>query len=109
MKPYPDTNHEVITAHYELMPTFSKKAEIKLILDEALRRYCLYYAGELLSTAWVGLGKVTQYQPALKAGLMTWHNGETPPRGCVGWLILTPKGEREILRMMAATIRESIK
>jgi len=100
-----DATRQEITAHYELMPAFSKKANIKSLLGEALRRYCLHHAGESLSTAWVGLGTEAQYRPAVDAGLMTWHDGKLPPKRCMGWLVLTKKGEQEILRMMAEVVR----
>jgi len=45
-----------------------------------------------LSQRWVGLGSSTAYRPVLETGLMAFHDGKTPPRGCMGWLVLTPKG-----------------
>jgi hypothetical protein len=49
-----------------------------------------------LSERWLGLGTEAAYRPALAAGLMRFHDGQTPPPRCMGWLCLTDAGIKEI-------------
>ncbi len=81
-------------------------ANIRL-MNEAIRRYCLFHAGESLDFAWIGLGTKSEYRPALDAGLMTFHDGREPYKRCMGWLVLTKKGQTEFLKMLANLIKNS--
>lgn len=64
------------------------------ILLEALRRYCSFHPGELLTEAWVGLGTESPYRAAVEGGYMTYHDGKKPFKRCSGWYVLTEKGAR---------------
>jgi hypothetical protein len=70
------------------------------LMIEALRRYCMFHAGEPLDQAWIGLGTASEYKPALESGLMRWAHGKPSVR-CLGWLTLTPKGQNIMLKWMA--------
>lgn len=68
---------------------------IESLLFEAYRRNRMADACERLkplTARWLGLGTEAAYRPALKAGLMVFHDGQTPPPRCMGWLCLTPAG-----------------
>lgn len=70
---------------------------IKRLLFEAYRRNDMCDPQERskpLGIRWLGLGTKSAYEPVLKAGLMMFHNGKLPPKRCMGWLILTPEGEK---------------
>ena len=70
---------------------------IKSLLFEAYRRNDMIGAARRpLSTRWLGLGTAAAYRPVLNAALMRFHDGETPPRGCMGWLCLTEAGIAEM-------------
>lgn len=45
-----------------------------------------------LTQRWLGLGTAAAYAPAIRAGLMVFHDGRTPPARCMGWLRLTQAG-----------------
>jgi hypothetical protein len=51
-----------------------------------------------LSERWLGLGTEAAYRSALAAGLMRFHDGQTPPPRCMGWLCLTDAGIKEMQR-----------
>ena len=70
-------------------------AAIARLLGEAYRRLDMADSHERskpLIDRWVGLGTETIYRPVLEAGLMHWHDGQTPPKRCMGWLCLTQDG-----------------
>ena len=70
---------------------------IKSLLFEAFRRNDIADARERskpLGLRWLGLGTASAYKTISDAGLMVFHDGRTPPAGCMGWLVLTPAGER---------------
>lgn len=77
-----------------------KKRTYNLLL-EALRRYCSFSAGESLSRAWLGLGTEADYRQGINDGYFTWHDGRVPPKRCMGWLVLTEKGQKVILNWLA--------
>jgi hypothetical protein len=69
----------------------------KRLLYEAYRRNDMadaHEASKPLRDRWLGLGTAAAYRPVLDEGLMVFHDGRTPPRGCMGWLVLTEEGER---------------
>lgn len=71
------------------------KISIKRLLFEAYRRNKmsdLHEQSKPLKLRWLGLGTYSAYRPVLDAELMNWHDGRKPPKRCMGWLILTPKG-----------------
>jgi hypothetical protein len=76
--------------------------KVERLMNEAIRRYCLFHAGEPLRNAWIGLGTATEYKPAIDEGLMIFHDGVKPYKRCMGWLILTDKGTTLFLQMIAA-------
>jgi len=78
------------------------KAGVEILMNEAIRRYCLFHAGEPLRNAWVGLGTVSEYKSVLDDGLMIFHDGKKPYKRCRGWLVLTDKGVTLFLQMIAA-------
>ena len=62
-------------------------------LVEALRRHTRFNMHDLnkpLTEAWTGLGSMTDYKPALDAGLMVYANSPHP--GFSTWWKLTIKG-----------------
>jgi hypothetical protein len=72
---------------------------VKFLLFEAYRRNEMRDSHENskpLNKRWLGLGTAAAYKPALEAGLMTFHNGRTPPPRCMGWLTLTDAGIEEM-------------
>jgi len=75
------------------------KQKISIIgaLKEATRRYKQFHSGEVVTEAWTGLGFISDYKDVIKAGYMVWHDNETPPPRCMGWLTLTDKGISEIM------------
>jgi hypothetical protein len=71
------------------------RQKVKRLLFEAYRRNRIADAHERskrLDQRWLGLGTEAAYRPAIKDGLMTWHDGRMPPRRCMGWLVLTEAG-----------------
>lgn len=68
----------------------------KTLLFEAFRRHemCLdaHERSKPMTQQWLGLGTEAAYRPALKAGLMRFHDGRIPPKRCMGWLCLTDEG-----------------
>mgnify|MGYP001568948645 CR=1 FL=1 len=73
--------------------TLSKRA--KGLLFEAYRRNDMansVEASKPLNRRWLGLGTAAAYRPAIKAGLMQFHDGLIPPARCMGWLCLTDLG-----------------
>lgn len=52
-----------------MMTTITNK-EVRWLMLEALRRYTRFHRSESLTKSWTGLGYLTQYKPAIKAGLM---------------------------------------
>ena len=58
---------------------------VKFLLFEAYRRNEMRDSHENskpLNKRCLGLGTAAAYKPALEAGLMTFHNGRTPPTRC---------------------------
>lgn len=84
------------------------KNKSMLAMQEAIRRYISFHKGEPIRTAWLGLGTESFYRDAINDGLMTWHDGKTPPRRCSGWLVLTEKGEKIFLQMIADIANERL-
>jgi hypothetical protein len=76
------------------MKTLSKR--VMGLLFEAYRRHEMtlssFDLAKPLGQRWLGLGTLAAYRPIIDAGLMTWHDGRTPPPRCMGWLVLTPNG-----------------
>lgn len=74
--------------------------EIERLLFEAYRRNAMIDSANRFeiekakpfTKRWLGLGTEAAYRPAIRAGLMVFHDGKTPPPRCMGWLILTKKG-----------------
>lgn len=60
------------------------------LLREALRRYTMFGEGKPLILAWTGLGSATQYEPAVRLGLMEYATRPNP--GYATWWRLTIKG-----------------
>jgi hypothetical protein len=75
--------------------THSMTTTIKQLLFEAYRRNDMsdpFERRKPMTRRWVGLGTEAAYRPAIKAGLMVFHDGIAPPPRCMGWLCLTEKG-----------------
>jgi hypothetical protein len=83
-------------------------ARNRLLMREAIRRYYMFHGGEPLTMAWIGLGTAAFYRPAIDAGLMTFHDGRTPPKRCMGWFVLTDKGQSVFTSMVAAIVLEAL-
>jgi len=60
-----------------------------------------------LTSRWLGLGTEAGYRPVLEKGLMVFHDGKMPPKRCMGWLVLTPKGV-EVLESLEREFNESL-
>ena len=70
---------------------------VTALLFEAYRRNEMcdsYEKARPLTQRWLGLGTEAAYRPMLATGLMRFHDGENPPRRCMGWLCLTDAGAR---------------
>ena len=75
---------------------------IKGLLFEAYRRNQMadnVERSKPLTRRWLGLGTEAAYRPALRAGLMQFHDGEIPPPRCMGWLCLTTAGVAALKRI----------
>jgi hypothetical protein len=77
------------------MPQHSTR--VTALLFEAYRRKEMltkdaHWQGEPLERWWVGLGTAAAYRPAIRAGLMRFHDDRPPSPRCMGWLCLTPAG-----------------
>lgn len=75
------------------------KLSVKQLLFEAYRRSRMNGEpdkGKPLEQIWLGLGTEATYRPAIDAGLMKFHDGQTPPKRCMGWLVLTDKGVEKL-------------
>ena len=75
------------------MPKYGKT--VTALLFEAFRRNDMadeHEKSKPIHLRWLGLGTAAAYRPVIKAGLMAFHDGRIPPRGCMGWLCLTEKG-----------------
>ncbi len=73
----------------------------RLLLLEAARRYMRFHKGESLTQAWVGLGSVSTYRPALDADFMRTQNGKMEAR-ISHWWVLTKKGAA-IVKILIST------
>ena len=71
------------------------KTSVKRLLFEAYRRNDMGDSHEKskdLKNRWLGLGTEAAYRAGIEAGYFIFHDGRTPPRGCMGWLVLTDEG-----------------
>lgn len=84
------------------------KANTQKAMRDAVRRYISFHKGEPIQNCWLGLGTESFYRDAITDGLMTWHDGKTPPRRCAGWLVLTKKGESVFMQMLADIANEKL-
>ncbi len=66
--------------------------KIQKLLAGALRRYTRFHKGHKMTDCWTGLGFVTEYKPAINAGLM--ESATNSQRGCMRWFRLTPAGAK---------------
>jgi hypothetical protein len=69
--------------------------DIKSLLFEAYRRNDIADSHERskpMTKRWLGLGTKSAYAPAIKAGIMVFHDGKEPGDRIMGWLCLTDKG-----------------
>jgi len=76
--------------------------QITGLLFEAYRRLDMadhHESQKPLLRRWLGLGTAAAYRPAINAGFMVFHDGQTPPARCMGWLCLTEKGIAELRRL----------
>lgn len=64
--------------------------QVRGLLLEALRRYTRFHEGEPLTKCWTGLGYVSEYAPAIKAGFLESATNSGPR--CMRWFRLTDKG-----------------
>jgi hypothetical protein len=76
---------------------------IKTLLFEAYRRNQMRDSDMNnsipLTERWLGLG--TADKPMLETGLMQFFDGITPPRRCMGWLVLTEAGVTEMQKLQS--------
>ena len=71
------------------------KTWVKRLLFEAYRRNDMGDSHEKsrdLKSRWLGLGTEAAYRPGIEAGYFVFHDRQTPPRGCMDWLVLTDEG-----------------
>lgn len=68
--------------------------KMELLIREAIRRWLCFAEDKPLNETWVGLGTAFEYKPVIDEGLMRWLHNEPPAPRTLGWLLLTPKGER---------------
>ena len=67
----------------------------KELLFEAYRRNDMCDSREKqkpINRRWLGLGTAVAYKLMIESGLMTFHDSRIPPKGCMGWLVLTQYG-----------------
>lgn len=64
--------------------------QVRGLMLEALRRYTWFHKGEPLTQCWTGLGYVTEYKPAIKAGFIEPATSSQPR--CMRWFRLTETG-----------------
>lgn len=71
-------------------------------MQEAVRRYFTFQLRDNIdiTKAWIGLGTEADYRKQIKDGLMTFWDGITPTKRCMGWLILTEKGRIEFMKVL---------
>lgn len=68
------------------------------ILLEALRRYLKFNdLNKSITECWTGLGYQSQVKSVVEKGYMNWISGQ-PYKRCLGWLQLTEKGSKIILK-----------
>jgi len=78
------------------------KKHVKRLLFEAYRRSEMVDSHENredLKNRWLGLGTEAAYRPGIEAGYFVFHDGRTPPRACMGWLVLTDKGIKAMTQL----------
>lgn len=76
------------------------RRQVRGLLLEALRRYTRFHKNEPLTKCWTGLGYVSEYAPAIKAGLIESATDSAPR--CMRWFRLTETGATIVQRWLDA-------
>lgn len=87
-------------------------AKVLPLLEDALRRFDQFAVSRdglawtlpNLQKAWTGMGFVSEYQPAVAAGMMKQATAAQPR--CMAWWVLTEEGARVVLAMHEDRLRQ---